>query len=169
MVYFLLLSIEITGKAEAHILHYGWQAYLTYLNNQVNMIIHQTKRMDTVLVTLNTFLQKETEANSICIRKEGVLASFTMKHDMVKRTRKMKTGFTSHEIFLPTLGQDIKPDPGFWPRITFPLFWDKFIHWWLDLFKIYSRLLSINTKHFLELAHAWRRNFELAYLTIGPI
>ena len=63
MAGFVFCRIDITGIAEAYILHDTWKRNVTHLNRQMNMIGHLAKGMNTVVISFYPLLQPEDKSD----------------------------------------------------------------------------------------------------------
>ena len=92
----LLTSIDIPGVSKAYVLNYFGKGYFANLNDEVQMICHQTKTMNAVSEPFNALLQQQIQPGSIRLDIKNILAAITTKNNVVDSARIMNTRFTSH-------------------------------------------------------------------------
>jgi len=66
------------------------------LNQQVNMIVHQTKRVNPMVVSRNACLKKQQETATISSRKENIVPAIASHHHMIIPAGEMDSGFARH-------------------------------------------------------------------------
>jgi hypothetical protein len=76
----------------------------------MHVICHETIGKDAMPVSLNTFLEQETETASIRIREKDILACIAPKDHMVTGARVMGSRFACHQHFF-TKHPLVKLDP----------------------------------------------------------
>jgi hypothetical protein len=67
----------------------------------VDVIRHQAKRMNTITVPLDPFLEQQVEAISVGIIIKDVLPGVSTQYHMVECSRKMNSWFSGHGMILP--------------------------------------------------------------------
>ena len=88
--------IDVTGITEAQILHDSGKRHRTNFNEQMDMIGHQAKSMNAVLISFKTLMQQEIKTTAVIAGKKDILPAIAAKHDMIKSTGIMYARFTSH-------------------------------------------------------------------------
>ena len=81
-------------------MHDTRKRHLTGLHNQMNMVGHQTKRMDTATNLFNRILQDQLETKTVLVVKKNRIADVTTKDYMIKSAGKMNTRFACHGLFI---------------------------------------------------------------------
>ena len=81
---FTLLPVGPAGVAKGEVLHDSRQGYVRNLYQQMNVVGHETKRMDAMAITLSSLLHEEVEAVAVVFVEEDVLSGVAPQDHMVK-------------------------------------------------------------------------------------
>jgi len=95
-VYRIPLLVDISRISETEILNDFGERCRANLNQQVNMVAHQTKSVNPVPVSFNTFLNKQQEPRTVGIGEENIVPAITPHHHMIMSAREMDSRFASH-------------------------------------------------------------------------
>ncbi len=63
----------------------------------MDVVRHQTKRMNPVTKPGNTFLKKQKKMTAVSVRNKNILTAVAAKHDMVNAARKVNAWFACHD------------------------------------------------------------------------
>ena len=91
-----LPSVDIPGVSKAYVLNYFGKGHFADLNDEVQMICHQTKTMNAVSEPFNTLLQQQIQPGSIRLGIKDILAAITTKNNVIESARIMNTRFAGH-------------------------------------------------------------------------
>ena len=95
-----LSEIDPLGKTQRNILHNPRQGDVTHLNDQMDMVPHQAKSMNTAMKHLNGVLKDYIKAISVTVIEEDWISGVTAKNNVVISTGIMNAGFASHRLRL---------------------------------------------------------------------
>lgn len=110
---FLFPPVNPAGVAERKILHAAGKRDIAYLDSQMDMVGHETERMNAVTKSDGAFLKQKVETVAVSVGKEDGLTAVTPKNDVIKPTGQMYAWFACHEAKIPSnLNLSTwKPDP----------------------------------------------------------
>jgi len=77
------------------------------------MVIHQTKSMNPMPISFDTFLNKKQKPRTVSRRKEDIATAIAAHHHMVKTAGEMNSGFTCHQPKLNRECVNIKAAPDY--------------------------------------------------------
>ncbi len=92
----VLAPIDPLRVAKRQILHDTRQRYLSYLDDQMEMICHKAIAMEAKTVALYAMLQEYKKATAVFSVKEYVLLGIAAQDHMIYRPRVMYSRFAWH-------------------------------------------------------------------------
>lgn len=92
-----LCKVDPFCVAKREILHDARKGGFTRLDDEVYMVCHETKTMDTAAELFYYVLQQEIETAAVELVDKNRLSGIAAKNDMVDSAGIMYAGFTCHE------------------------------------------------------------------------
>ncbi len=95
-----LPPIDPESVAEAEVLHDAGQRHVADLNGQMDMVGHQTKSQQAMVVPLDAFLEKKKKPATVIIVPEDVLSGIASYYHVVQGAGKMDARFSWYGTML---------------------------------------------------------------------
>jgi len=108
---FPLSPVGPARVAEGEVLHDSRQGDVRHLNQQMDVVGHETESMDAMAVALCSFLHEEVEAATVLVVEEDVLPGVASQDHVVKGAWIMDSGFSGHGGSLALFPKDASLTP----------------------------------------------------------
>ena len=93
-----LSLIDISSVTKRNVLNDFRERSVTHLNDQVNVVAHETECMQSARKAFRGFLQKQQEFRTVGFSIEDILPTVAAQNYMIRTAWNMKSRFSCHEL-----------------------------------------------------------------------